>query len=161
MIRHSLPSDQPALARVYAAAREIMRRSGNPTQWGDSRPDPARIEQDIESGAGYVLEDDGGVYGAFALLFGEDPTYAVIDGAWPNDKPYATLHRIASDGTHRGVLAEILAFCDAKTDTLRIDTHENNRIMRHMLEKAGFVPCGTIRLENGDPRLAFQKERGA
>ena len=159
MIRPSVPSDLPALRRVYAAAREIMRQTGNPTHWGDSRPDPALIEADVRCGTGYVLEENGSIYGAFALLFGEDPTYAVIDGAWQSTRPYATLHRIAGDGTHRGVLAEILAFCDTKTDSIRIDTHENNRIMRHLLQKAGFVPCGTIWRANGDPRLAFQRDR--
>jgi hypothetical protein len=29
--------------------------------------------------------------------------------------------------------------------------------MRRMLEKHGFLPCGTIFLQNGDPRVAYEK----
>ena len=29
--------------------------------------------------------------------------------------------------------------------------------MRRMLEKHGFVHCGTIYLQNGDPRVAYEK----
>ena len=41
--------------------------------------------------------------------------------------------------------------------SLRIDTHEGNVVMRRMLEKQGFMPCGTILLQNGDPRVAYEK----
>ena len=41
--------------------------------------------------------------------------------------------------------------------SLRIDTHEGNVVMRKMLEKHSFVHCGTIYLENGDARVAYEK----
>ena len=41
--------------------------------------------------------------------------------------------------------------------SLRIDTHEGNVVMRRMLEKHGFVHRGVIHLENGDPRVAYEK----
>ena len=41
---------------------------------------------------------------------------------------------------------------------LRIDTHGDNTVMRNLLEKLGFLPCGTIYVEEDDfPRLAFEK----
>ncbi len=159
MIRRAVPTDYPELLKVYAAARTIMRQSGNPTQWGNSKPEPEQIAADIQNGNGYVVEREGRICGAFALLFGEDPTYSVIDGAWQSDRPYATLHRVASDGSQSGVLHECLAYCDTRISNLRIDTHENNHIMQHLLQKEGFVRCGTIWLLNGDPRIAYQRER--
>ena len=34
----------------------------------------------------------------------------------------------------------------------------NNTMMRNLLEKLGFLPCGTIYVEEDDfPRLAFEK----
>lgn len=34
----------------------------------------------------------------------------------------------------------------------------NNTVMRNLLEKLGFLPCGTIYVEEDDfPRLAFEK----
>ena len=159
MIRRAVLADYPELLQVYAAARTIMQQSGNPTQWGDSKPEPEQIAADIQNGNGYVVEREGRICGAFALLFGEDPTYSVIDGAWQSDRPYATLHRVASNGMQKGVLHECLAYCDTRISNLRIDTHENNRIMQHLLQKEGFVRCGTIWLLNGDPRIAYQRER--
>lgn len=159
MIRRAVLADYPELLQVYAAARTIMQQSGNPTQWGDSKPEPEQIAADIQNGNGYVVEREGRICGAFALLFGADSTYSVIDGAWQSDRPYATLHRVASNGMQKGVLHECLAYCDTRISNLRIDTHENNRIMQHLLQKEGFVRCGTIRLLNGDPRIAYQRER--
>ena len=43
------------------------------------------------------------------------------------------------------------------TPNLRADTHRDNRIMQHILQKHGFRYCGIIYLLNGDERLAYQK----
>lgn len=40
---------------------------------------------------------------------------------------------------------------------VRADTHWDNVIMQHILEKNGFVKCGTIVVENGTPRIAYPK----
>ena len=41
---------------------------------------------------------------------------------------------------------------------MRIDTHGDNIVMQAMLEKLGFVHCGTIYVrEDKDPRLAYEK----
>ena len=85
-----------------------------------------------------------------------DPTYRVIDGAWLNNERYAVIHRIASSGEKSGVLAAAVEFCKQYAENIRIDTHEDNAVMQTALKKLGFRHCGTIYLENGDPRLAYQ-----
>ena len=40
-------------------------------------------------------------------------------------------------------------------NVIRIDTHRDNCIMKHVLSKYGFKMCGVIYLENGDPRDAY------
>ena len=98
----------------------------------------------------------------FALLEGGEPTYRkIFDGAWLNDEPYLTMHRVASDGTQRGVVAACTDFCRRRASALdlhniRIDTHEANAPMQRALGRCGFVRCRTIRLANGDPRIAYQ-----
>ena len=156
MIRRSTPDDFSDLIRIYAAARSIMEQSGNPFQWGKSKPSLELIQSDIMNGTGYLLEENGRPYGAFALLFDPDPTYSEIEGSWKNNAPYATLHRVASDGSHKQVFSEILIFCRALSKELRIDTHEDNCIMRKLLTREGFEYCGVIHLADGSPRLAFQ-----
>lgn len=41
--------------------------------------------------------------------------------------------------------------------SLRADTHADNKIMQHLLEKNGFARCGIIHVEDGTPRVAYQK----
>jgi RimJ/RimL family protein N-acetyltransferase len=45
----------------------------------------------------------------------------------------------------------------AQIPNIRIDTHRDNAIMQHLLEKNGFVKCGIIYVEDGSPRIAYQK----
>ena len=171
MIRKAVREDLPALLELYEAARAFMRANGNPTQWGTNRPSRTLIEEDIRLGRGYVVEEDGHIGGAFALIFGIEPTYLDIDGAWPDDAPYVTIHRIAGDGSIRGVMERCLHFTEALVrqerlrdpsredlpESIRIDTHADNRVMRHILEKQGFSYCGIIIVDDGTPRLAFQR----
>ena len=88
-IRHASLSDLAAMQQIYACAREQMRQNGNPSQWGNSSPATDILLRDIRDGNSYLLLTDDRPCGAFSLLTGGDPTYAVIeDGHWPNDLPY-------------------------------------------------------------------------
>lgn len=162
-IRAAQPQDLPAIERIYAAARAYMAASGNPHQWGDSGyPHAPLLMQDIEKNQLFILEENGLPHGVFAFILGQDPTYAVIeDGQWRNDRPYGTIHRIASDGQLRGVFPRVLAYCLERADDIRIDTHHDNKTMQHVVLKHGFVRCGIIHLENGDPRIAYQYSKEA
>lgn len=159
-IRPATPADLEAMLAVYAQARVFMARTGNPHQWGDGHPRRALLEEDIAQGHSYVMEgEDAAVHAVFFYAPGPDPTYAVIeDGTWRNDKPYGVIHRIAGDGQLKGVLSAAVDFCQRLCPELRMDTHHDNRVMQAALERAGFVRCGIIHLENGDPRIAYQKE---
>ena len=66
------------ILRIYACAREYMKHSGNPTQWRESFPPEALINDDIWEKRNYVVEADGGIHGLFAFILGADPTYARI-----------------------------------------------------------------------------------
>jgi hypothetical protein len=157
MIRPALMADMPAILAVYEAARATMRARGNPTQWGSTYPERALLEQDIQGGWLYVLQEAGGIHGAFVLIAGEDPTYRHIhNGTWRDDSPYAAIHRVAGDGAVRGVFAQCLAFCQARADHLRIDTHQDNLAMQHLVLKHGFTYCGIIYTDDGSPRLAYE-----
>lgn len=155
-IRKANHSDLEYILPVYAHARQAMRESGNPCQWGDGRPSRETLENDMQNGCLYLLEQDGEIAGAFAFVLGEDPTYRQIEGSWKNDLPYGTIHRLASSGRAHGVFQACIAFCKGRISNLRIDTHEDNQIMRRLLEKSGFSRCGIIYVEDGSPRIAYQ-----
>ena len=158
MIRNATPTDMKQILEVYQAARAFMAANGNPTQWGTTSPEEELWLEDIRRGDLYVVEKNGGAHGVFALIFGEDPTYSYIEGgAWRSGAPYATLHRVASDGQYRGIFEECIAFSKSKYSHLRIDTHADNLPMQHLAEKHGFVYCGVIYVHNGtSPRKAYE-----
>lgn len=96
--------------------------------------------------------------GVFAFVPGPDPTYARIEnGRWPDEKPYCVLHRIASAPGVKGFADFCFRWSLSQYPVLRVDTHQDNRPMLHLLEKNGFVRCGIIRVADGSPRVAFQK----
>ena len=95
----------------------------------------------------------------FAFILGPDPTYAVIeDGQWLNDTlPYGTIHRLASAGKRKGVAADVITWCLEHCESLRADTHADNKAMQHILEETGFTRCGVIHVADGSPRFAYQR----
>lgn len=161
-IRKTRPQEHSRVMEIYAHARAFMAEHGNPNQWGPTCwPPEALIRRDIAQGKSYVCLADNRVVGVFYFDFGPDiePTYARIeDGAWRDGSPYGVVHRIASDGTVRGVGAFCIDWAYRQCGHLRIDTHGDNRVMQGLLTKLGFVRCGTIYVqEDDDPRLAYEK----
>ena len=158
-IRKSTASDLPAMLDLYADARAYMAENGNPNQWVNGYPAPEMLENDIASGNSYVCLDGDRVVGTFFFVIGDDPTYAKIyDGAWLDDTEYGVVHRITSARDTRGVASFCLDWCFRRHGNIRIDTHEDNTPMQKCLLKNGYVRTGNIFLENGDPRIAFQKK---
>ena len=159
-IRAGEISDLDDILSIFEEARAFMRTSGNMTQWTNGYPSRDVILQDIRAGYCFVCVEDGTAAAVFSLIDGEDPTYGIIDGgSWLNDRPYATVHRMAVRVRNKGVAAFCLEWCFERCRNLRIDTHEDNIPMRRLVEKCGFQYCGIIYLPNGSPRLAYQKSK--
>ena len=157
-IRKAEIGDFSQIISIYAYARGFMRETGNPTQWKNIYPTDDIVRSDIENGYLHLLFDEEGIQGVFAFLPEGDPVYDHIEGGWLNDKPHAAVHRVASAGKKRGILPACMQYCLSRSDNIKIDTHENNKIMQRGLEKLGFVRCGMITLPNGELRVAYQYE---
>lgn len=161
-VRYTGLQDIPGLLEIFAAARRFMRSQGNMTQWPDTYPSEEVILQDIAKRQSYAIEHQGEVVGTFVLAIGPDPTYNIIrQGSWPNDNPYATIHRIASNGKVGSIADEALRFAvtrlkELNIPSLRIDTHADNRKMLEWIERSGFGYCGIIYIADGTPRRAYQ-----
>ena len=155
--------DLEQIMQIYARAVQYMHASGNPNQWVEGYPSRALIEEDIARGVSYVVDRDGVIEAVFSYIEGEDPTYRQIgQGMWRTNGSYGTVHRLASAGRLRGVAGICFSWCAEQAklhgcSSLRADTHQDNRIMQHLLQKNGFVYCGVIHLANGAPRLAFER----
>lgn len=157
MIRKAVQADLADILSLYASGRNFMHSHGNPGQWTNGYPEAALLQKDIENGELFVMED-AQIYGVFLMTEKADPTYTRIHGAWHTAHPYITIHRICGDGVHRGILREAVAFAETKGLPIRIDTHENNLPMQRAVLREGFRFCGVIRLQNGDPRLAYDRQ---
>ena len=157
VIRPATPADIPALRPVFEAAKGIMRADGNHDQWSaPGFPDDSLLLRDIARGGGFVIENST-IVAYFALLPSPEPTYDVIDGAWLTDEPYGVIHRMASYPEVHGIFSTVINYAASRYAHLRIDTHRDNRIMQHLIEKHGFTYCGIIWLEDGTERLAYER----
>ncbi len=166
--RKAVPEDLEILPDLYDKGRAAIARFGI-DQWQNGYPDREDIEKDITDDVLWVSEDPevpGKIASVFALIFTGEPTYdRIVEGQWltGDSHDYAAVHRItvSPDFRNRGVAGQTMAFAkamskDAGFSSLRIDTHQGNLAMRGMLEKNGFTHCGTIFLESGAPRVAYE-----
>lgn len=157
-IRKANMADLDILLKMYENARTFMASHGNPTQWGNSYPSRALLAQDIEEGNSYACEEHSIIIAAFYYKEGKDNTYAKIyNGQWLSGQPYGVVHRIISDGTIRGAASFCLNWAFGQCGNLRIDTHRDNIVMQHIMDKNGFKYCGIIYTEDESERLAYQK----
>ena len=158
MVRLAEYHDMDTILWLFSEAREIMRADGNTEQWKGPYPGEEQVRDDLERGVGRVVLHGDEVVAYFAIIPSPEPTYARIVGEWLDDVlPYVVIHRIASSRASRGVFKEIIEYASTQCGNIRIDTHRDNRIMQHVITKAGFKYCGIIYLADGAERLAYQK----
>lgn len=158
-IRPSQLSDLDRLMEIFDHARNFMASVGNGNQWINGYPQRELIAKEITDGHCYVCEDEyKKIVGTFCFVPSPDPFYSLIeDGAWLNDEPYYVIHRIASDGSYKGIGDICLNWCAKQYPSLRADTHKDNIIMQNLLTRNGFVRCGIVYVSNGTARIAYQK----
>ena len=158
-IRNTHISELDTVMAIYDHGRQYMRQNGNLLQWDNGFPPRELIEEDIKNKVSFVVvDDDDKILCVFAFLKGPDITYGKIyDGAWPDERPYYVIHRIAVSEHRKGVASFVYEQCLKKSPVIRIDTHKDNIPMQNSLRKNGFTYCGIIHLLSGDERLAFQK----
>ena len=158
-LRNAVISELEEILAIYELARAFMKETGNPDQWRNTYPTPQIVKDDIKKEELYVLYDEEGIEGVFVFINGPDPTYDYIDGNWLDDEPYCAVHRVASAQKKKGVLRAVMDYAFSRSDSIKIDTHKDNAVMQHQLEKYGFKRCGIIFLENGEDRIAYQMKR--
>lgn len=136
-------------------------------QWQYCYPTRDIVLDDFDKGRLFVaVNGEDTVCAVFSVITDGEPTYnKIYDGAWLSGvAKYMAVHRfaVAPDALRQGVASSVMQFVFgyAKENGfvgVRIDTHEGNVPMRGMLEKNGFLCCGKIFLEDGQPRVAYEK----
>ncbi|HIQ99621.1 MAG TPA: GNAT family N-acetyltransferase [Candidatus Scybalocola faecavium] len=164
-IRASHVEDLPEIMEIISMAVAYMKEN-HIAQWSDTYPDAARILKDMEAAESYVCLAGERIIGTGVLSLREEPNYARIDGgSWENNGPYGVIHRLAVDNDFKGhsvaaaFVDHLEKMCINKNIySVRVDTHRDNVSMRRFLEKHGFLCRGTIYVEDGTPRTAYEKK---
>ena len=124
-------------------------------QWQGDYPNEEHIKEDIEKGFAYLVQSqDDETVGALSIVEAPDHSYDELDGDWLIDTDrYVVIHRVAIHSNHAGkgyasaLFTSVIDYIknnrkDIKT--IRIDTHEDNKIMQHLIDKNGFTKVGEL-----------------
>ena len=157
-IRTARLEEIPEIMKIYDTARRFMQEHENPTQWKAGYPSRELVERDCKQGWLYVCEEQETLAGVFMFCTEPDATYQKIyEGKWIQEGAHGTMHRMASSGQIKGVASFCLDWCFKQCGNVRGDTHEDNYVMQRVFEKNGFQRCGIIHVEDGTPRIAYQR----
>ena len=147
---------------IINAGKRFQREQGF-VQWTDDYPNIDTIKDDIERKKGYIVKIGDKIAAYMCIDFEGEPAYDHIRGGWQTTNPYADVHRMAFDAAFRGMGLTESVFCliedlcrSRGVKGIRADTDFSNERMQHILEKNGFLKCGTIVFQ-GDDRLAYEK----
>lgn len=161
-LRKANQSDTPVIWEILQYAIEQRRKDGS-LQWQDGYPNPTSIQQDLDKGCAYVIEDNGTILLYAAILFEKEPAYEAIKGKWLTNDDYAVLHRVAASPLAKGKGIATLLFemvedmCREKNvNSIKVDTNFDNMPMLRIMEKLGYTYCGEV-FFRGSPRKAFEK----
>ena len=159
-IRKADQKDLPAVLEIINQAKRYFASQKIP-QWQTGYPEEIDIQEDLDRDGGYVAVENHEVVGYCFIKVMTDHNYDVIEGKWLNDQPYAVMHRtcIHDSCKGRGIAGMFIETACGLCDNVRADTHEKNASMRKMLENHGFIACGTVYMEDGTPRIGYQKIR--
>ncbi len=162
IVRKATYSDAPIIWEILQQAIEQRRQDGS-DQWQNGYPNEQTVHDDIANGYGYVLVNNNDIWAYAAIIFGIEPAYNDIIGAWLTSGNYAVVHRVAVCDAVKGkgiatlLFYEVEHLCTAKkVYSIKVDTNFDNRPMLKILANLGYQYCGEI-FFNGAPRKAFEK----
>lgn len=155
-------TDTDLIMQFIEQARERLRQKGI-DQWQGEYPNVQSIINDIENDTAYLISANGVAVGYVCIDFGGEEAYNTDTAKWLTDGAYAVIHRIAvgeaylSKGYAQSAFLLAEELCKQKSVfSIRIDTHEDNETMKHLLLKLAYQYCGNVYYPQG-ARIAFEK----
>ena len=162
ILRLATLSDAKTIWEILQAAI-LQRKNDGSTQWQNGYPNEGTVENDIQQGYGYVIEEKNMIIAYAAIVFGDEPTYEVINGAWLSNQPYVVVHRVATAPNLKGKgIATHLFLCIEKLAaeknifSIKVDTNFDNIPMLKIMDNLNYTYCGEI-FVSGSPRRAYEK----
>lgn len=163
-LRKSDENDIKNIMEIIEEAQIYFKEQGI-NQWQNNYPNENTIKNDIKNCESYVLIKDEQIIATTAISFDGESTYnKIYEGEWMSNDCYGVIHRIAVRGNYKGmgIASKILKEAEKLSKTkrinsIRIDTHEDNKSMQKVLLKNGYKYCGVIYLKDNSKRIAFEK----
>ena len=156
-------NDIDASYELILQAQAFLKRCGV-DQWQKGYPNRDNIVTDIQAGKGVLFVDNNTIVGYACVDFDGEPAYDELKGKWLDQQPYAVIHRMAVSDQYKGkgiAKAFFLAIepfvKERGISSIRVDTDEDNEIMKHLLDVTGYTFCGDIWFDNS-PKIAYQKQ---
>ena len=165
-IRKALLSDIEQILPLYRMARDFQRNVLNLIQWEDNYPSRSQLLEDIRNHGSYVVMEDNKlnreerIVGTFYLGSGPDRVYLPLKAHWENLDQIVTLHRIASHLESSGVGNYVFRWLQENFDHVMVDTHDQNEVMKHLINKHQFKYLGVVTLEKGGLRNTYEWVKG-
>ena len=151
MLRKAKRTEIDEITSVIEDGKEFLKQQGI-NQWQHGSPGRSDVENDIKQETSYVYELDGKIV-ATAMLNTYDADYEKYPTFWTKCNKYLVVHRLAikeeyrSQGIGHKFMNDIILFAkENSVEYIRIDTHNDNEIMRKYLSKNNFRELGKIKL---------------
>lgn len=162
ILRKAKQEESAIIWEILQYAIEQRRKDGS-NQWQDGYPNPAAIQEDLDKGYAYVVEENGTVLLYAAVIFGKEPAYENIEGEWLTHGDYVVLHRVAASplAKGKGVATQLFQLVeklcvDNNVYSVKVDTNFDNIAMLKILERSGYQYCGEV-FFRGAARKAYEK----
>ncbi len=171
LFRKAILSDLPGILPVIEDAKALLRQNGV-DQWQDGFPNPTTLTADINTRHSFFIfskKSPDKPAGFLVLSLEPEPPYHnPVEGKLHLEGPYVTIHRtaVSKENQGKGISRAMFSFSEAFTRTqnrhiLRVDTHKDNKIMQHILDREGFTYCCLVQLPPEDNlrmrRIVFEK----
>lgn len=163
-IRLAEQADVLEILTIFSQTRDYFKEL-KIDQWQGEYPGVPEILKDIELQQCYVMVEKDVIIGIIVISLQPEMSYnSLIAGAWNSQAPYTVIHRLAINNDYhgKGTSLKLLAHAEKMTlahgrQVIRTDTHEANDGMRYILTKTGFRNTGRLFLEDGSPRIGYDK----
>lgn len=149
MIRKAQKIDLPAIKSLTEACAKTMIENGI-FQWNENYPSRERLQQDIERGELFVLEENDEIAGIIVLTSFMDQEYETVEWLTPS-KNNLYVHRLAThpSGWGSGFGRQLMDFAEVFArehhyNSVRLDTFSKNLRNQHFYESRNYTKLGDI-----------------
>ncbi|MBE6213515.1 MAG: GNAT family N-acetyltransferase [Rikenellaceae bacterium] len=166
IFRKATHADIDRIAEIVSYASQRLHKAGI-DQWQRGYPNRQSVENDVNNGVGMVLSLGNEILAYGAVIFTGERAYDDLTGGeWLTKSDttaprYAVIHRLCVSeifvgmGFAKQFVQAAEAMAAESAESMRIDTHPDNRIMQGLVASLGYTYCGDVVIESR--RLAYEK----